>query len=121
MLQCERALELKDRGDYDGSREVLRPFWKEFGKRPDTEGLNETMTAELLLCVGILTGWIGSRNEIKEADGWAKDLLSESIGLYETLGDFKKVAQGQTELPIAIGVQAHWMKRGSCFVRRSRN
>lgn len=98
LLLCERALELKDRGDYDGAREAMRPLWKEFGGRPDTEGLDPGVTAELLLCVGVLTSWVGSQNEIKEADDWAKDLINESGRLYEAAGDFKKVAEARTEL-----------------------
>ena len=39
-LRCQAAVELKDRGDYEGAREVMRPFWKHFGERPKIEGLN---------------------------------------------------------------------------------
>ena len=42
---CERALQLKDRGEFDAAREVMRPLWKQLGQRPDTEGLNPTTTA----------------------------------------------------------------------------
>ena len=58
-LRCQAALELKDRGDYEAAREVVRPFWKSFGERPQTEGLDRPMVAEVLLHVGILTRWIG--------------------------------------------------------------
>ena len=98
LLLCRRALELKDRGDYDGAREVMRPVWKEFNKRPDTTGLDQDATAEVLLCAGILTSWIGSQNQIKDANDWARDLLNESIRIYETAGDLKKVAQARTEI-----------------------
>src|SRR5687767_151888 len=61
-LRCQAALELKDKGDYEGAREVMRPFWKRFGERPDVEGLDPLTAAEVLLHVGILTRWIGSKN-----------------------------------------------------------
>jgi len=95
---CSQALELKDRGDYGGAREVMRPIWPEFGRRPDTNGLTQDVAAEVLLCTGILTSWAGSEDQIKEANDWARDLLNESIRIYEAAGDFRKVAQARTEI-----------------------
>lgn len=97
-LRCQASVELKDRGDYEGSREVMRPFWKNFGERPETEGLNPSMVAEVLLHVGILTRWIGSKNQISNAQDIAKDLISESIALFESLGDVMRVAAARAEL-----------------------
>lgn len=97
-LRCRTALELKDRGDYDGAQEVMRPLWKGIEHRPNTQGLHHSVIPELLLCVGILTGWLGSRSEIKEADDYARDLITESITLFEALGESRKVAEARTEL-----------------------
>jgi tetratricopeptide (TPR) repeat protein len=97
-LRCQTALELKDKGDYEGAREVMRPFWKHFGDRPEVEGLNTPMVAEVLLHVGILTRWIGSKNQISDAQDVAKDLISESITLFESLGDVMRVAAARAEL-----------------------
>ena len=44
-LRCQAAVEFKDRGDYDGAREVMRPFWIKFGERPELEGLNPAVEA----------------------------------------------------------------------------
>jgi tetratricopeptide (TPR) repeat protein len=96
--RCQKALELRDKGDFDSAQEAMSPLWKGIGDRPDISGLHPTVVPEVLLCVGILTGWIGSRNEIKEADGWARDLITESITFYESAGDIKKVAEARTEL-----------------------
>lgn len=98
LLRCRTALELRDRGDFDGAQEVMRRLWQGVGTRPEMTGLHPSVAAEVLLCVGILTGWIGSRNEIKEADGHARDLITESITYYESVGDSKKVAEARTEL-----------------------
>ena len=97
-FRCERALALKDRGEYDEAQEIMYPLWKRLGERPDLTGLNPTVAAEVLFCVGVLTGWIGSRNEIKEADGWARDLITEAITFYESVGDLRKVAEARTEI-----------------------
>lgn len=99
-LRCQAALELKDRGNYEGAREVMRPFWKRLGERPLIEGLDASMTAEVLLHVGILTRWIGSKNQFSEAQDTAKDLISESITLFDSLGDSLRVAAARAELAI---------------------
>jgi tetratricopeptide (TPR) repeat protein len=100
LFRCSRALELKDRGEYDAAQEIMRPLWKRIGERPNIHGLHPSVAAEVLFCVGVLTGWIGSRNEIKEADEAARDLLTESITAYESLGDLKKVAEVRSELAL---------------------
>ena len=97
-LRSRTALELKDHGDYDGAQAVMRPLWKGVGHRPNTQGLHQSVVPEVLLCVGILTGWLGSRSEIKEADDYARDLITESITRFEAIGDSRKVAEGRTEL-----------------------
>jgi tetratricopeptide (TPR) repeat protein len=98
LRRCQIALELRDKGDFDGVQDVMRRLWRGIGSRPETAALHPSVVAEVLPCVGILTGWIGSRNEIKEADGYARDLITESITYYESIGDLKKVAEARTEL-----------------------
>jgi tetratricopeptide (TPR) repeat protein len=100
LARCQKALELKDRGDYDAAQEVMRPLWKQIGERPNVAGLEPSVVAEVLFSVGTLTGWIGSRNENGEANDTAKDLLTESITAYEVLGDLRKVAEVQIELAV---------------------
>ena len=76
----------------------MAPLWQGIGSRPKTEGLHSSVVPEVLLCVGMLTAWLGSRSEIKEANDYAKDLITESMTLYEAAGDSKKVAEARTEL-----------------------
>ncbi|HKU73363.1 MAG TPA: hypothetical protein VJR02_05555 [Pyrinomonadaceae bacterium] len=99
-LRCQTALELRDRSEYDAARDVMAPLWSGIGSRPKIEGLHSTVIPEVLLTAGILTGWLGSRNEVKEADDYARDLITESITLYEALGDSKRVAEARTELAV---------------------
>src|SRR6185503_6685536 len=94
LLKCQSALDLKDRGDYEGARKVMNPLWTGIGKRPEVSGLHQSVAAEVLLCVGILTRWIGSRNQVRESQEDARDLISESITFYESVGDLRKVAAG---------------------------
>jgi len=96
--RCEAALKLKDKGDWEGAQEIMYPLWKRVGERPDVEGLHASVAAEVFLSVGILTCWIGSKSQLKEAQETAKDLIGESINFFGTIGDLKKVAAARVEL-----------------------
>src|SRR6267142_3506046 len=98
LLCCQTALELKDQGDYAGVQEVMRPFWNRIGEQPDIQGLHPTIAAEVLLSAGIVTGWVGSKNQTPDAQEAAKNLITESITFYESAGDVKKVAVARAEL-----------------------
>lgn len=98
LLRCQMALELKDRGDFVGARQAMGPIWQRVGERPITEGLHAAVAAEVQLSVGMLTGWIGSKEGIEEAQEVAKNLISESVSYYESAGDIKKVAAARAEL-----------------------
>jgi tetratricopeptide (TPR) repeat protein len=95
---CELAKGLEDAGEYERAAETLRPFWKGLPHRPDTEGLSSEATAELLVRTGILTGWLGSAKQVSGAQELAKDFMSESAALFETLGMTEKVAEARVYL-----------------------
>jgi tetratricopeptide (TPR) repeat protein len=98
LLRCQSALESKDKGDFEGARRAMGPLWSRVGEHPNLGGLYPSVAAEVLLCTGILTRWIGSRNQIKESQDIARDLISKSITFYESTGDVKKVASARAEL-----------------------
>src|ERR1051325_11424401 len=79
-LRCRTALDLKDRNEYDAARDAMFPIRNgTIASRPNTKGLSDIVAADVLLTTGILTGWLGSRSEIKNADDYARDLISESM------------------------------------------
>jgi tetratricopeptide (TPR) repeat protein len=98
LVRSEAALERRDAGDYEGAQDAIRPFWQGIGTRPETTGLHPSVAAEVLYCVGVLTGWIGSQIQAKEAQETAKDLITESIVYFESIGDQKKIAEARTEV-----------------------
>lgn len=98
LRRCQIALEQKDKEDYAGAHEAMRRLWRGVGERPQLEGLHAAVAAEVLLTVGILTGWIGSRNQISDAQETAKNLITESIAYFESIGDHKKVAAARVEI-----------------------
>jgi tetratricopeptide (TPR) repeat protein len=97
-LCCELAKEFENRGEYEEAQEVLSGLWPRFDERPQLAGLEPSSTAEVLLRAGVLTGFIGSSNQIAEAQETAKNLISESLTVFESLNYRKKIAEAQTEL-----------------------
>lgn len=97
-LRCQLAKEMEDSGDYEAARSALGELWQRIDERPNLEGLAEEIQAEILLRVGVLTGWVGSARQIEEAQETAKNLITESATISEQLGDTEKVDEAQTEL-----------------------
>src|SRR5690242_3763194 len=99
-LRCRLAKQLEEMGQYEAAREAMDDLWSGFNDPPDLEGLEQQTVAEVLLRVGTITGWIGSIRQIEGAQQAAKDLMSESIVIFHSLGDYKKVAEAQTEIAV---------------------
>jgi tetratricopeptide (TPR) repeat protein len=97
---CELAKTLEEAGEFESAEETLRPYWKGILHRPNTLGLADDVKAELLLRTGTLTGWLGSAKQVAGAQETAKDLISESATLFETLGAFEKLAEARVDLAI---------------------
>ncbi|HZH91578.1 MAG TPA: tetratricopeptide repeat protein [Pyrinomonadaceae bacterium] len=98
QLQCQIAADFEHKGEYESAREVLTELWQGVGERPALEGLSELTGAEVLLRVGALSGHLGSTHQIDRSQETAKDLISESITRFESLGEATKVATAQSEL-----------------------
>ena len=98
LLRCQTALNQKDREDYAAAQNTMRPFWRGVGANPNTDGLDPSAAADVLMCAGILTSWIGSKNQISDAQETAKDLLTRSISIFEANRDLTKVAVAQSEI-----------------------
>ena len=97
-LRCELAKALENAGDYEAARQAMSEFWQRIGEQPRLDGLDITTKGEVLLRVGVLTGWIGSNSQIAGAQETAKNLISESISIFEARGYAKKVLEAQVEL-----------------------
>jgi CheY-like chemotaxis protein len=100
LLRCQLAKQLEEAGNYESAREALGDLWSEVGQRPTLETLEQLIAAEVLLRVGTLTGWIGSAKQIEGAQELAKNLISESIRIFETTDSLNKVAEAQSDLAV---------------------
>lgn len=99
-LRCQLAKELAYVGNYEAAREAMGELWSRVGERPVLDGLEEAAAAEVLLRVGALTGWIGSVKQIEGAQETAKNLISESLTIFETLQNTAKAAEAQAEIAL---------------------
>ena len=100
QFHCLRARELEDAGDYESARDALSPLWSGVGERPSLEGLDSSTASEVLLRAGVLTGWLGSTNQIENAQETAKNLITDSIGGFEPLRETEKIAEAYSELAL---------------------
>src|SRR5215213_961483 len=97
---CEDAYKLERGGDYEAARAALGKLWTRIGERPAVDELPPDTKAEVLWRVGSLAGWLGSANQIPGAQEFARDLLTESITLFESLGQQDKRAEAMGDLAL---------------------
>lgn len=98
QLRCRLAKELEEAGKYEAARAMMGELWQLIGERPVIDNLDKRTAAEVLMRAGTLSGWLGSVKQIAGAQEAAKDLISESISMFEELPDAIKAAEAQTEL-----------------------
>src|SRR5690349_17079429 len=85
QARCRLAIQLETEGDYESASEALGELWQGIGQRPLLVGLDEETKGAVLLRAGVLTGWLGSARQITGAQESAKNLITESIEIFETL------------------------------------
>ena len=98
LSSCLMARELNNAGDYEAARDALGALWKEIGQRPSLSGLDSLTAAEVLLRVGVLTGHLGRAQQSTGSQEIARDLIGESIVLFELAGETAKVTEAAIEL-----------------------
>lgn len=97
-LRCQLAKQLEQAWNFEAAREAMGELWQRVGDLPDVQGLNEQAKAEVFLRAGALTGWIGSTRQIDRAQETAKNLITESIAIFESLKLSEKVSEAEIEL-----------------------
>ena len=99
-LYCEAAKVLEYKGEYEKARKLLGDYWTRIGERPNLTGLDQTTAGEVLLRAGVLTGFIGSKNQLAESQETAKNLIHESLTIFQSINYRRKIAEAQTELAL---------------------
>jgi len=99
-LCCEIARDFENKGEYEEARKALSGYWRRIGEPPKLTDLERGASGEVLLRAGVLSGIIGSKSQVRDAQETAKDLLSQSHAIFESQRNTKKVAETQTELAL---------------------
>jgi tetratricopeptide (TPR) repeat protein len=107
QLRCRSSRELENSGRYEDARQALGELWQRIGDRPKVEELERITAAEVLLRAGVLTGWIGGKQQITDAQETAKNLITESASVFESLGHTKRMLEARTELAVC-----YWREGG---------
>jgi DNA-binding NtrC family response regulator/tetratricopeptide (TPR) repeat protein len=98
LIRCQLAKQLEEAGDFEGARGAMGELWQRVGEPPHIVGLDRHTAAEVLLRAGVLSGFIGSAQQIEGAQEIAKDLISKSVTIFEVLQETEKAAEALTEL-----------------------
>ncbi|HEV2883834.1 MAG TPA: winged helix-turn-helix domain-containing protein [Pyrinomonadaceae bacterium] len=96
---CVIAREQIDAGNYDAACAVLKRWWT-MGDWPNLDGLNPRVSADLLLTIGRLAGFMSSVRQVPRGQKHAEALLNGAIGLFEQLGLRTLSAEGRIELAL---------------------
>jgi tetratricopeptide (TPR) repeat protein len=97
---CEAAKVLEYKGEYEKARTLLGDYWSRIGERPNVTGLDQSTAGEVLLRAGVLTGFIGSKRQLGESQETAKDLIHESLTVFQSTNYRKKIAEAEAELAL---------------------
>src|SRR5438093_8890742 len=98
---CDLAKQLEKAGDYEAACEAVSEFWPKRDASPNLSDLDETTKAEVLLRVGALAGWLGSTDQTEGSQETAKDLITQSIGLFQQRGLAERVAEARGDLALS--------------------
>lgn len=99
-LCCEIAKEYENKGEYEDAQKTLSGYWLNIGERPEVAELEPRVAGEVLLRAGVLAGFIGSKNQVADAQEKAKDLIFESLNIFQSLSQQEKIAEAQIELAL---------------------
>jgi tetratricopeptide (TPR) repeat protein len=97
---CEIAKHLENKGLYQDARQALSDYWPHADERPQLTGLAPSVAAELLLRAGVITGALGGQTQLVGAQEAAKNLISESLGIFQSLDYGQKIEEAQVELAL---------------------
>ena len=99
-LACALAKKFEKVGEYEAAYEVLSAFWPRREEPPTLEDLDEPAKADLLLRVGSLAGWLGGSNQSETSQETAKNLITNAIEIFESIGDLRRAAEGRGDLAL---------------------
>ena len=100
LYRCQMAKQLEKAGEYEAAYEAIREFWPERNGSPMLEGLDQAAKARTLLRIGALAGWLGSAHQTRNSQETAKDLITQSIRIFDESGQSEGIAEARSDLAL---------------------
>ena len=97
---CELSKQRENKGLYEEARQALSAYWPHPGERPLVKDLLPSAAAEILLRAGVITGALGGKTQFTGAQEAAKNLISESLSIFQSLNYQQKIDEAQVELAL---------------------
>lgn len=97
---CQHAKELERLGDFEGARETLSEFWNASTNVVTVDQLDDALRADVLLRIGSVASRMGSADPNEGTQETAKDFISQSIRIFEELGQQRKVGEARADLAL---------------------
>src|SRR5205814_4960287 len=88
-------------GEYEAACEALNEFWPNRNGPLNLNDLDKATRAEVLLRIGALSGWLGSTDQAAGSQETAKNLITQSIDLFQQLGLAERVAEARGDLALS--------------------
>ena len=106
-LSCDLAKKMEKLGEYEAAAEALEEFWPDRNEAPITGDLDAVNKAVVLLRVGTLIGYFGRTNQTPGSQERGKDLITQSIELFDAAGDDMRSAEARGDLALC-----YWREGG---------
>src|SRR2546423_6308838 len=105
---CDLAMQLEKAGEYEVACEALSEFWPKRDRPLNLNDLDEATRAEVLLRVGALAGWLGSTDQTEGSQETAKDLITQSIDLFQHLVLAEMIAEARGDLALCYWLEGSY-------------
>jgi len=106
-VSCDWAKQMEKLGEYEHAAEGLEEFWPSRDGAPIVDDLELATKARVLLRVGSLIGFLGATGEIPGSQERAKDLITQSMEMFDQAGDDVAVAESRGDLALC-----YWREGG---------
>jgi CheY-like chemotaxis protein len=100
LQSCRVSKQLEKAGEYEAACEAIGEFWPSRNEQPLVEGLTEAAKGEILLRAGALSGWLGSADQTIGSQEGAKNLITQSVEVFQKLGTSHRVAEARSDLAL---------------------
>jgi len=87
-------------GEYDAAAESLEEFWPDRNSPPILDNLDRETKATVLLRVGNLIQFLGSASQTAGSPERAKNLITQSIEMFDADGNNLRAAEGRGDLAL---------------------